>query len=70
MEKGFNLQILDFKNAVIQAVNNANLPISVVTMVMNDITNDLRIHEQTTLQSELKAFNEAQATPEESEVIE
>ena len=58
MEKGFNLSVLDFKKAVIAAINNSNLPISVVNMVIEEVAREVKATEVSVLEAEIKTYED------------
>lgn len=52
MEKGFNLQIEEFKENIIREINNSNLPITVVEMIFQKLLSEITVVKQQTLKME------------------
>lgn len=52
MEKPFNLKVLDTKNDIVEIINEAKLPICMVTSILKEILNDVLLTEQQIIDNE------------------
>lgn len=68
MEKGINLTILEFKKGIINNVNAAGLPISVVSLVLSNILDEVNRQEQYTLATELSEYSNDKDEQPQSEI--
>lgn len=59
MKKGFNLQLLEFKNRLINDINESGMPISVTVMVIDSLLAEIKRQETVTIQNESDAYNKS-----------
>lgn len=65
-----DLQINQAKQDIINAINKTNLPISIISMILDSLTNQIHIEENRVLQEEQQkeAMAKEKAKQQESEV--
>lgn len=56
MEKGFNLAVNEFKANLINEINNSNMPISIVSMVLESILLEVKTQEKKVIDKEAADF--------------
>lgn len=58
MEKGFDLRISEFKKDLGTTINNANMPISVIKMVLNEVLGEVNILTNQAVETQKKIYEE------------
>lgn len=57
--KGPNLKIVEFKTKIIDEINASKIPVSIVSLVLENILNEVRGHEKNIVETELEEFNKS-----------
>lgn len=59
INKGPNLTIIELKTKLIETVNESKMPVSVVSLVLENLLNDIRNQEKVIVEKELEEFNKS-----------
>ena len=67
MEKGFNLTVAEFKEGLVQYINNSNIPIIVKNQILNEITLEVNNLTKLAIEKEQQDFDKQKEIEENKE---